>query len=56
MFWQKKLYEAKNKNKNKELAELTKVRWSNLKDEIEKMSEDEKKPEKQLYKSLSNII
>ena len=46
VFWQKKLYEAKNKNKNKELAELTKVRWSNLKDEIKKMSEDEKETEK----------
>ena len=46
MFWQKKLYEAKNKNKNKELAELSKVRWSNLKDEIKKMSEDEKETEK----------
>ena len=41
----KKLYEAKNKNKNNELVELIKVRWSNLKDEIEKMSEDDKKIE-----------
>ena len=32
--------------KNNELAELIKVRWSNLKDEIEKRSEDEKNPEK----------
>ena len=45
MLWQKKLYETKDK-KNNELAELIKVRWSNLKDEIEKRSEDEKKPEK----------
>ena len=42
----KKLYEAKNKNKNNELVELIKVRWSNLKDVIEKMSEDEIKTEK----------
>ena len=45
VLWQKKLYETKDK-KNNELAELIKVRWSNLKDEIEKRSEDEKKPEK----------
>ena len=38
----KKLYEAKDKKKNSEFVELTKVRWSNLKDEIKKMSEDEK--------------
>ena len=39
----KKLYETKNKNKNNDLVELIKVRWSNLKDEFEKISEDEKK-------------
>ena len=32
--------------KNNALVELIKVRWSNLKDEIEKRSEDEKDPEK----------
>ena len=37
------LYETKDKKKNKDLVELIKIRWSNLKDEIEKMSEDEKK-------------
>ena len=42
----KKLCETKNKNKNNELVELIKVRWSNLKDVIEKMSEDEIKTEK----------
>ena len=42
----KKLYETKDKNKNNELVELIKVRWSNLKDVIEKMSEDEIKTEK----------
>ena len=42
----KKLYETKNKKKNDELVELIKVRWSNLKDEIKKMSEDEKRTEK----------
>ena len=46
--WQKKLYETKNKNKNHELGELIKVRWSDLKDEIEKMSEDEKNLKNQI--------
>ena len=32
----KKLYETKNKNKNNELVEEIKNRWSNLKDEIKK--------------------
>ena len=32
----KKLCETKNKDKNNELVELIKVRWANLKDEIEK--------------------
>ena len=44
----KKLYETKNKKKNHELGELIKVRWSDLKDEIEKMSEDEKKLKNQI--------
>ena len=58
VFWQKKLYEAKNKNKNKELAELTKVRWSNLKDEIKKMSEDEKETEQpaKILKIVEEIL
>ena len=42
----KYLYETKNKNKNNELVEEIKKRWSNLKDEAEKMSEDERKIEK----------
>ena len=32
----KKLYQTKNKNKNNELVEAIKNRWSNLKDEIKK--------------------
>ena len=36
----KKLYETKNKNKNNELVKEIKNRWSNLKDEIKKMSEN----------------
>ena len=35
----------KNKKKNNELVEKVKNRWSNLKDEIKKMSEDEIKTE-----------
>ena len=42
----KRLYETKNKNKNNKLVELIKVRWSNIKDEIETMTEDEIKTEK----------
>ena len=42
----KRIYETKNKNKNNESVELIKVRWSNSKDVIEKMSEDEIKTEK----------
>ena len=41
----KKLYETEHKNKNNELADEIKSRWSNLKDEIKKMSEDEKEVE-----------
>ena len=41
----KKLYETKGKKKNDKLVKEIKNKWSNLKDEIEKMSEDEKKIE-----------
>ena len=40
--WAKKLYETKDKKKKNELAELIKNRWSDLQDEIKKISEDEK--------------
>ena len=39
----KKIYETKDKNKNNKLVKLIKNRWSDLKDKIEEMSEDEKK-------------
>ena len=39
----KKIYEAKDKKRNCELVEKIKNRWSDLKDETEKMSEDEKR-------------
>ena len=56
----KKLYETKNKKKKNELVELIKTRWSDLKDEIEKMSEDEIKSERphkilQIVKSIFNF-
>ena len=41
----KKLNETKKKKKNNELVKRIKNRWSNLKDEIKKMSEDEKEIE-----------
>ena len=46
MLWQKKLYETKDKTKNNELVEKIKNRWSDLKDKIKKMSEEEKEAEK----------
>ena len=42
----KKLYKTKNKNKNNELVETIKNRWSDLKDKIKKMPENEKEAEK----------
>ena len=44
----KKLYETKDKNKNNKLVKLIKNRWSDLKDEIEEMSEYEKKLKNQI--------
>ena len=44
----KELYETKNKNKNNELVKAIKNRWINLKDQIKKMSEEEKKLNNQI--------
>ena len=54
----KTLYETKDKKKNNDLVELIKIRWSNLKDEIEKMSEDEKEIEKpdKILKIVEEIL
>ena len=41
-----KLCETKDAKKNRELVEEIKVRWTNLKDEVKKISEDDKNPEK----------
>ena len=40
------LFETRDKNKNNDFVKQIKIRWSNLKDEIKKMSEDEKETEK----------
>ena len=42
------MYETKNKNENNDFIKLTKIRWSNLKDKVEIMSEDEKKLNNQI--------
>ena len=41
----RELYETKNKNKNNELVKEIKNRWSNVKDEIKEISENEKEIE-----------
>ena len=46
LIWQKKLFEIKDANKNSQLVEEIKNRWSNLKDKIEEMSKEEIKKEK----------
>ena len=49
----KKLYETKNKKKNNELIKATMNKWSNLKDEIKKMSKMKKKLNNQIkYQKL----
>ena len=50
----KELYETKDKKKNNEFVEEIKNKWSDLKDEIKKMSEDEKEIE-QLDKTLKIV-
>ena len=50
----RKLFEPKDKKKKNELVKWIRVRWSNLKDKIEKISEDEKETEK-LHKILEIV-
>ena len=54
----KKLFETKYQKKNNEQVKLIRVRWSNLKDGIEKMSEDEKETEKpdKILKIVEEIL
>ena len=54
----KQLYETKNKIKKRNDKLVEKKRWSNLKDEVEKMSKDEKETEQpnKILKSLKEIL
>ena len=54
----KQLYKTKNKNKNNALVEQIKKRWSNLKDEAEKISGDEKEIEQpdRILKIVKEIL
>ena len=54
----KKLYKTKDEKKNNDLVELIKIRWSNLTDEIKKMSEggiETEKPNK-ILKIVEEIL
>ena len=52
-FWQKKLYETKDKNKNNDFVNVIQSGLGDLKDEIEKMSEGENKLKNQIkYQKL----
>ena len=57
-FLKKQLFKIKNKNKNNEFVKLTKVRWSNLKDKIKKMSKEEIEIEKadKILKIVEEIL
>ena len=54
----KQLYETKNKIKKRNDKLVEKKRWSNLKDEVEKMSKDEKVTEQpnKILKILKEIL
>ena len=58
VLWQKKNYVKQNKNKSNKLVELIKSRWSDLKDEINKMSDDEKEIEQpdKILKIIEEIL
>ena len=54
----KKLFETKDRKKNGKFLKIIKIRWSNLNDEIKKMSKDEienKKPGK-ILKTVKEIL
>ena len=54
----KKLFETKDRKKNSKFLKIIKIRWSNLNDEIKKMSKDEienKKPGK-ILKIVKEIL
>ena len=54
----KRLFETKDKKKNSVFVEKIKNRWSNVKDETEKMFEDENKTEQpdKILKTVKEII
>ena len=52
----KKLFEIKDKKKNNDFVEEIKNRWSKLKDEIEEMSEKNKKESNKIIKIVEEII
>ena len=54
----KRLHQTKNKNKNNKLVKGIKNRWSDLKDEAEKISEDEKEIEQpdKIFKIVEEIL
>ena len=54
----KRLFETKDKKKNSVFVEKIKNRWSNVKDETEKMFEDENKTEQpdKILKIVKEII
>ena len=54
----KQLYETKNKKKNDKLVEEIRKRWSNLKDKIKKMPEDENEIEQpdKILKIVKEIL
>ena len=53
----KKIFETKDKKENNELVELIRVKWSNLKHKIEKMSKkiENEKPDK-ILKIVKEIL
>ena len=57
VLWQKNiyiLYKTKNKNKNNTLVQLIESRWSDLKDKIKEMSEDEKKKKNKMNNQIKD--
>ena len=52
----KKPYEIKNENKNHELVKAIKNNWSHLKDEIKKISEDEKRTEQPMLEIVEKVL
>ena len=54
----KKLYKTKDEKKNNDFVELIKIRWSNLTDEIKKISEGGKETEKpnKILKIVEEIL